>query len=108
MDQSEPILILAKNWNQFKAGESWLWDNKLFSTRRPIFVTTPRQLAGLRGTLLFIMDEAEFTDFAVELAHTNFAHRNRIFDMQDLRSSQGLQFKITERITNHGYPFKDL
>lgn len=100
MDQSEPILILAKNYNQFQVGESWLWDNKFFSTRRPVRVMYAGQLRGLRDTCLFIMDGAESTEFAMELQHTNFINRNKVFDMHDLRNTQELQFQITERITS--------
>jgi hypothetical protein len=98
MYKPEPILILAKRYNQFKAGEGWLWENGYFKSKRPIRITQGYQLRGLRNLRLFIMDEAESTEFAIELAHSNFKLRNKVFDMNDLRDSQELKFKITERI----------
>lgn len=101
MEAPEPLLILAKNWNQFRVGESWLWQNGFFVARRPIYVRYIEQLFGLRGMRLFIMDEAESTKFAMELQYSNFAIRNRIYDMNDVRDPKELKFKITERVTLH-------
>lgn len=99
MDLPEPILILAKGYQQFKAGENWLWENGYFKAKRPIRIQDSNQLRGLRDKVLFIMDEAESTVFAMEFRHRyGMQKRIRVFDMNDTREGQELNFKITERI----------
>lgn len=99
MDLPEPILILAKNYNQFNAGENWLWENGYFKAKRPILIHDSNQLRGLKDKVLFIMDEAESAVFAMEFKYRYKVHKRiRVFDMNDTREGKELNFKITERL----------
>lgn len=110
MDQSEPILILAKNWNQFSVGVAWLYDNCHNTTHRPIYIDNPHKLQGMRGTKLFIMDGALTGEYDLFLHCSNFASRNKIFDMIDTIDPKELTFEITERLqpNDSHYPLKNL
>lgn len=99
MDLPEPILILAKGYEQFKVGEHWLWENGYFKAKKPIRISDIGQLRGLRNKVLFIMDGAESTVFTMEFKYRYKAHKRiRVFDMVDLRDPEELKFQITERI----------
>lgn len=90
----EPLLIVAKNYNQFKAGSHWLFDNGYIREKYPIYIQDANQLRGIRDLSVFIMDGALTTDIAHSLRFG--PKRLRQFTMTDTRERPELNFKIEE------------
>jgi hypothetical protein len=108
MEASQLVMIMAKNWSQFSAGEGWLLDNGHLEglRRKPIYVehfNYERKLRGIRDAILYIMDEAGTLELEIYLHRYNFSHRNKIFAMEDTRDRPELNFKLTE-IIHYGKP----
>lgn len=98
MEIEEPLLILAKNFNQFQCGAHWLRDNGYIKERRPVRIDHLGQLHGMRDKKLYVMDDVRLTEEEhATLSYMLNRGRIRIIDMRDKRNTQNLEFELTER-----------